>query len=55
MALRGPSTPMPDTVQTPSSVEEVAAGLREAGYLPGANTALETVREWRSGKAVLVP
>jgi MoxR-like ATPase len=54
MALRGPSTPMPDTVQTPSSVEEVSAGLREAGYLPGANTALVSYLATVLGKPVLV-
>jgi MoxR-like ATPase len=54
MALRGPSTPMPDTVQTPSSVEEVSAGLREAGYLPGANTALVSYLATTLGKPVLV-
>jgi MoxR-like ATPase len=54
MALRGLSAPMPDTVQTPSSVEEVSAGLREAGYLPGANTALVSYLATTLGKPVLV-
>jgi MoxR-like ATPase len=54
MALPGLSTPMPDTVQTPSSVEEVSAGLREAGYLPGANTALVSYLATVLGKPVLV-
>jgi MoxR-like ATPase len=54
MALRGSLTPMPDTVQTPSSVAEVSAGLREAGYLPGANTALVSYLATTLGKPVLV-
>jgi MoxR-like ATPase len=54
MALPEPSPPMPDTVQTPSSVEQVAAGLREAGYLPGANTALVSYLAITLGKPVLV-
>jgi MoxR-like ATPase len=45
---------MPNTVQTPSSVEEVSAGLREAGYLPGANTALVSYLAITLGKPVLV-
>src|SRR3954453_273612 len=38
----------------PQSVDEVAAGLRSAGYLPGASTALVPSRAARLGKPVLV-
>ncbi len=38
----------------PASVEEVAAGLRAAGYLPGASTSLVAYLAARLGKPVLV-
>ncbi|MDP9385832.1 MAG: MoxR family ATPase [Actinomycetota bacterium] len=38
----------------PASVEEVAAGLRSAGYLPGASTSLVAYLAARLGKPVLV-
>src|SRR4051795_5220169 len=38
----------------PASVDEVAAGLRAAGYLPGASTALVAYLAARLGKPVLV-
>jgi MoxR-like ATPase len=41
-------------MQDPSSVEEVAAGLREAGYLPGESTALVSFLATKLGKPVLV-
>jgi MoxR-like ATPase len=40
--------------QAPSSVEEVAGGLRAAGYLPGASTALVSFLATKLGKPVLV-
>jgi MoxR-like ATPase len=50
---------MPETTQTtaaalPESVEAVAAGLREAGYLPGEATALVSFLATKLGKPVLV-
>jgi MoxR-like ATPase len=39
---------------TPSSVDEVTAGLRSAGYLPGESTALVSYLAARLGKPVLV-
>jgi len=39
---------------TPQSVEQVAEGLRGAGYLPGENTALVSYLAARLGKPVLV-
>jgi MoxR-like ATPase len=41
-------------MQDPSSVEEVAAGLREVGYLPGESTALVSFLATKLGKPVLV-
>src|ERR671921_373082 len=38
----------------PASVDEVSAGLRAAGYLPGASTALVSFLATRLGKPVLV-
>jgi MoxR-like ATPase len=38
----------------PASVEDVAAGLRAAGYLPGESTALVSYLASRLGKPVLV-
>jgi MoxR-like ATPase len=45
---------MPEPIQTPDSVEEVAAGLRDAGYLPGESTALVSFLAAKLGKPVLV-
>jgi MoxR-like ATPase len=45
---------MTDTIQEPNSVEEVAAGLRAAGYLPGESTALVSYLAAKLGKPVLV-
>jgi MoxR-like ATPase len=39
---------------SPASVQEVAEGLREAGYLPGASTALVSFLAAKLGKPVLV-
>ncbi|MDQ4041530.1 MAG: MoxR family ATPase, partial [Actinomycetota bacterium] len=39
---------------TPASVEEVAGGLRAAGYLPGESTALVSYLATRLGKPILV-
>src|SRR5579863_7276317 len=44
---------MPSLVE-PTSVEQVATGLREAGYLPGESTALVSFLATRLGKPVLV-
>ena len=45
----------PDTaVPAPTSVEEVARGLRAAGYLPGESTALVSYLATKLGKPVLV-
>jgi MoxR-like ATPase len=41
-------------VQNPDSVDEVAAGLKEAGYLPGESTALVSFLATKLGKPVLV-
>jgi len=45
---------MPEPTQQPESVEAVAAGLREAGYLPGEATALVSYLAAKLGKPVLV-
>jgi MoxR-like ATPase len=45
---------MPATIQQPNSVDEVAAGLRAAAYLPGASTALVSFLAIKLGKPVLV-
>jgi MoxR-like ATPase len=42
------------TTATPTTPEEVAAGLRAAGYLPGASTALVAFLASKLGKPVLV-
>jgi MoxR-like ATPase len=42
------------TSQLPTSVAEVAAGLRQVGYLPGESTALVSFLATRLGKPVLV-
>jgi MoxR-like ATPase len=47
----GPTMPSPSA---PASVAEVAAGLREVGYLPGESTALVAYLATRLGKPVLV-
>jgi MoxR-like ATPase len=47
-------TAMPDTIALPNSVQEVAAGLRAAGYLPGESTALVSYLATKLGKPVLV-
>jgi MoxR-like ATPase len=41
-------------VQDPASVEEIAAGLSQAGYLPGESTALVSFLATKLGKPVLV-
>src|SRR6059058_686694 len=41
-------------MKVPASVEEVAGGLREVGYLPGESTALVSYLAARLGKPVLV-
>src|SRR3954462_6936825 len=41
-------------VREPDSADDVAAGLREGGYLPGASTALVSYLAARLGKPVLV-
>ena len=38
----------------PTSVDDVAVGLRKAGYLPGESTALVSYLATRLGKPVLV-
>jgi MoxR-like ATPase len=45
---------MPEHTNQPSSVEDVAAGLRAAGYLPGESTALVSFLATKLGKPVLV-
>ena len=40
--------------ESPTSVTDVAAGLREAGYLPGESTALVSYLATKLGKPVLV-
>jgi MoxR-like ATPase len=45
---------MPETITEPSSVDDVAAGLRSVGYLPGASTALVSFLATKLGKPVLV-
>jgi MoxR-like ATPase len=45
---------MSDAIQLPDSVQEVAAGLRAAGYLPGESTALVAYLATKLGKPVLV-
>jgi MoxR-like ATPase len=42
------------TSSTPASVQDVAAGLREVGYLPGESTALVSFLAAKLGKPVLV-
>src|SRR4051794_35161530 len=41
-------------MKVPASVEEVAGGLRDVGYLPGESTALVAYLAARLGKPVLV-
>ncbi|MFL5865424.1 MAG: AAA family ATPase [Solirubrobacteraceae bacterium] len=45
---------MPYAAPQPDSVDEVAAGLRSAGYLPGESTALVSFLATKLGKPVLV-
>src|SRR6201986_2269857 len=45
---------MPETMIQPTSVDDVAAGLREAGYLAGESTALVSYLATKLGKPVLV-
>ena len=45
---------MTATIQPPNSVDDVAAGLRAAAYLPGASTALVSFLAIKLGKPVLV-
>ncbi|HLI60400.1 MAG TPA: MoxR family ATPase [Solirubrobacteraceae bacterium] len=45
---------MPDALPEPQSVDEVAAGLRGVGYLPGSSTALVSYLAAKLGKPVLV-
>jgi MoxR-like ATPase len=45
---------MPETIQNPESVADVAAGLRGVGYLPGESTALVSFLAAKLGKPVLV-
>jgi len=45
---------MPETITEPSSVDDVVAGLRSVGYLPGSSTALVSYLAIKLGKPVLV-
>ena len=45
---------VPETITEPTSVDDVAAGLRSVGYLPGASTALVSFLATKLGKPVLV-
>jgi MoxR-like ATPase len=45
---------MPDTITQPNSVQDIAAGLRGVGYLPGSSTALVSFLATKLGKPVLV-
>jgi MoxR-like ATPase len=49
-----PSAPPETTFPAPASVQEVAEGLREVGYLPGESTALVAYLATKLGKPVLV-
>jgi MoxR-like ATPase len=49
-----PSAPPDTTSPGPASVQAVAEGLREVGYLPGASTALVAYLATKLGKPVLV-
>jgi MoxR-like ATPase len=49
-----PSAPPDTSTPGPASVQAVAAGLREVGYLPGASTALVAYLATKLGKPVLV-
>ncbi len=53
-SARASSPPRLHAMIVPASVEEVAGGLREAGYLPGESTALVAYLAARLGKPVLV-
>ena len=45
---------MNDARPEPQSVDDIAAGLREVGYLPGSSTALVSYLATKLGKPVLV-
>jgi MoxR-like ATPase len=45
---------MPETASLPESVTDIAAGLRNVGYLPGESTALVSFLATKLGKPVLV-
>jgi MoxR-like ATPase len=45
---------MPETAPLPESVTDIAAGLRNVGYLPGESTALVSFLATKLGKPVLV-
>jgi MoxR-like ATPase len=49
-----PSAPLDTTSSGPASVQAVAEGLREVGYLPGESTALVAYLATKLGKPVLV-
>ncbi len=49
-----PSAPTDTSTPGPASVQAVAAGLREVGYLPGESTALVSYLATKLGKPVLV-
>jgi len=49
-----PSDALSSTTSVPSSVQDVSAGLRAVGYLPGESTALVSYLATRLGKPVLV-
>ena len=49
-----PSAPSDTTATGPDSVQALAAGLREVGYLPGESTALVAYLATKLGKPVLV-
>ena len=51
---RGHPLSEPTPSREPNSVDDVAAGLRAAGYLPGASTALVSYLATKLGKPVLV-
>ena len=49
-----PERAMPETAPQPQSVSDIAAGLRDVGYLPGESTALVSFLATKLGKPVLV-
>jgi MoxR-like ATPase len=52
--MPAPPSPAPSTVTAPTSVAELAEGLRSVGYLPGESTALVSFLATKLGKPVLV-